>query len=617
MSQAIYRRKAILTRIRKALDAFYLLQRIDWEYDSRSTLEKILGLALGEVEFEEGKQIERGLIIVQPPEGGELEVHAGWRTDELDLAFSRTVVQKTISSGEPILCENAKHDPRFMEAESIKNLETLSLISVPIRFEGQSMGALYIESKSPRNLFSPVDMEFLCEFADAISPYIKTALTHQCHLRAIRILQKQVTQRYGFSNIIGRSQALRDVFELVRIATEVDRTVLVTGESGSGKELVASAIHYNGPRKQKPFVVVDCSSLAEHLLESELFGHKAGSFTGASSDKIGAFEEADGGTIFLDEISDASKPLQQKLRRVLQEGEIRRVGENLVRKVDVRVICATNKSLSALVEAGEFMRDLYFRINKFPIQIPPLRRHREDIPLLVEHFLARAAEPSGKPPKRMSPEALEILVERDWVENNVRELRNTVELCVDFCPDEEIAPSVVQRVFRVQRGETGNPAEEPTRAAMRPGLGSEPGSAGRSVGAAGGSAGGPTDGSGPRRGIVGIDRSLLLDLLARAKDSDAPEKGETPYYRVQLEASALAIIEGLKACGWKVRPASKLLGISPTKLRCDLKEHIGRVFATCDGNLDLAAAELEIPPDVLRRKANDLGLGNVLTGAVP
>ena len=186
MSQTLYRRKAILTRIRQALDAFYMLQRIDWEYDPRSSIERILAHALEELEFEDGKQIERALLIVQPPDGGKLEVRAGWKTEDLDLSFSRTVVQQTVDSGEGVLCENAKDDPRFMEAESIKNLETLSLICVPLSLEGVSVGALYIESKSPGQLFNEDDLAFLEEFSRSIAPYVKAALTHQGHVKAIQ-----------------------------------------------------------------------------------------------------------------------------------------------------------------------------------------------------------------------------------------------------------------------------------------------------------------------------------------------------------------------------------------------------------------------------------------------
>ena len=592
MSQVLYRRKAILTRIRQALDAYYLLQKIDWEYDIRSALEKILGLALEEIEFDGGRQIERGLLIIQPEEAGKLEVQAGWKAGDDDLTFSRTVVQRTVSSGEAILCENAKDDPRFMEAESLKGLETLSLISVPLRFEGRAAGALYIESKSPRNLFLEADVEFLKEFTDIIAPYLKTAITHQDHVQAIRRLQQEISGQYAFANIIGRSASMENVFDLMRIAAEVDRTVLLTGESGCGKELVARAVHYNGRRRAGAFIVVDCSSLSEHLLESELFGHRKGAFTGASEDKIGAFEEANGGSILLDEISDASKPLQQKLRRVLQEGEIRRVGENVARKVDVRVICATNKNLSTLVERGEFLRDLYFRINKFPIQIPPLRDRKEDIPLLVEHFLANATRTSDAPPHRIEPDALELLMKRFWTENNVRELRNTVELAIDFSPDGVIAARTLERVFAVQQGEPWNgPAAGHARRA-----------AGRSPEALPGS-------------LVQVRRDALRELLSRAQEArgeaDVP-KEETPYYRVQLEASAQAIIEGLRSTAWKVRPAARVLGISPTKLRYALKEFLEEALRRSEGDLEKTAALLEIPLSVIQKKAGDLGLDEIL-----
>ena len=404
-----------------------------------------------EIEFDGGRQIERAMIILEATGGGEFEVHVGWNTDGEDLSFSRTVVEQTLASSEPILCENAKDDPRFMEAESIKQLETLSLISVPIRNAELCVGALYIESKAPGVLFNESDLGFLEDFARLLLPYLKTALTHQGHLDKIRRLHEEIENRYSFENIIGRSAEMQAVFDLVRIAAGVDRTALITGESGCGKELVAHAIHYNSPRRARPFVVVDCSALSENLLESELFGHQKGAFTGANTDKIGAFEAADGGTIFLDEISDASKPLQQKLRRVLQEGEIRRVGDNEPHAVDVRVICATNKKLADLVERGEFIRDLYFRINKFPIRLPPLRERREDIPLLIEHFLEQAAL-SGGHRSRLDAQALETLASLDWSDNNVRELRNAVELAIDLSGGETITGETIERVFHVQGG---------------------------------------------------------------------------------------------------------------------------------------------------------------------
>ncbi len=588
MSQVSYRRKAILSRVHSALDAFYLLQDIDWDYDVYATLERIVALAVEEIELEDDAQIERGLIILRNRGVGELEVHAGWKTEELDLQFSRTVVEETIATQQPILCENAKDDPRFMEAESIKELATLSLISVPLSFEQQCIGAFYIESKSPGNLFSPSDLEFLQDFARTIAPYLKTALTHQGHLGTIRKLREEIQDSYRFRNLIGRSESMHAIFELMRIAADVDRTVLLTGESGCGKELIAHAIHYNGRRRNHPFVVVDCSGLSENLLESELFGHCRGAFTGASTDKTGAFEAANQGTIFLDEISDASKSMQQKLRRVLQEGEIRRVGDNQVREVDVRVICATNKNLDDLVRAGEFIRDLYFRINKFPIRIPPLRDRREDVPALVDHFVKNAAEQVDKPVPSVAPSAMAALMSRDWSENNVRELRNVVELAIDLSSNDEVSAKTIERVFSIQAG-TYTPRRSSSKTT-------------------------PTTHN-DRSALVQIHTDSFRRLLEESEANESPrDKKETPFYLLQLESAARAILEGLRSSKWKLRPAARLLGISPTKLRTELRDFLERSLAEDDGDLSRTSRRLDIPEEVLQKKARDLGLESLASG---
>jgi len=588
MSQSTYRRRAILSRVHKALDAFYMLQKIDWEYDLRSTLDRILGLALEEIELEAEKSIEHALVIVQSPDGEDLEVKAGWKVDEHDPSFSRTIVQQTFERSQAILCENAKDDPRFMNAESIKQLETLSLIAVPLQSEGSTIGVFYVESESAGNIFDSADLEFLTDFAETITPYVKTGLTHQGHVREIRKLQEEVSQKYSFGNIIGRSESIRDVFELVRIAASVDRTVLITGESGCGKELVAKAIHYNGHRRGGKFIVVDCSSLSENLLESELFGHVKGAFTGAAHDKVGAFEEANGGTLFLDEISDASKPMQQKLRRVLQEGEIKRVGDADVRSVDVRVICATNKELGDLVKAGEFIHDLYFRVNKFPIHIPPLRQRREDIPLLVQHFLDHQSEREGaSEPQTISPDAIERLLEREWRENNIRELRNTVELAAELALGPRVESADLEKVFRIQSGgqldATRLEFEESAPEATR---------------------------------LVEVHGRLFREMLEAelaAPEGEKRERTNTPFYRAQLEFEARVIVEALRCTQWKIRPASRVLGISPTKLRGSLKEYLTRSYDRAEEDVARLSELVDIPIEILHRKAKDLGL-DALTG---
>ena len=587
MSRSAYRRKAVLTRVRKALDAFYMLQRIDWKYDIGETLARILGLALEEVELEGEKTIERALVIVQTSDGEDLEVKAGWKVDDLDHSFSHTIVERTFEHGDAILCENAKDDPRFMNAESIKQLDTLSLIAVPLPSESGPIGVFYVESDASGNIFNSEDLEFLGEFAEAITPYVKTGLAHQDHVRKIRKLEEEVTDRYSLDNIIGRSKSMRNVFELVQIAADVDRTVLITGESGCGKELVAKAIHHNGHRRDASFVVVDCSSLSEHLLESELFGHVRGSFTGAAHDKVGAFEEANGGTLFLDEINDASKSLQKKLRRVLQEREIKRVGEATVRQIDVRVICATNRDLSKLVKSGDFIHDLYFRVNKFPIHIPPLRERREDIPLLVQFFLDRLAQREERlEPRSVTSQTMALLVTREWRENNIRELRNTVELASDLCSADSIQVEDLNKVYRIQSGQS---LDQPSW----------------STGLL------PTEANPSENRLVQVSSPLLRNLFEKERETanGAPrDRMTTPFYRIQLEFEARVIIEALRCTNWKLRPAARLLGISPMKLRGSLKEFLLQAYGRADDDLDRVAENLEIPLDVLERKVKDFGL---------
>jgi transcriptional regulator with GAF, ATPase, and Fis domain len=237
----------------------------------------------------------------------------------------------------------------------------------------------------------------------------------------------------GLGRLIGRSPAMQDLFEMIRLIAGSQATVLIQGESGTGKELVAKTIHELSPRVKQPFVVVDCAALPENLLESELFGHVKGAFTGAVSTKKGLFEEAAGGTIFLDEIADTSPQFQAKLLRILQEGELKPVGSNRRIKVDVRVISASNKDLAALVEANAFRRDLYYRLAVLPIIVPPLRSRREDIPLLARHFAEAAAVRHHKPAPDFAPAVMRTLTEASWP-GNVRQLKHMIERAVITAP---------------------------------------------------------------------------------------------------------------------------------------------------------------------------------------
>ncbi|NTV49683.1 MAG: sigma-54-dependent Fis family transcriptional regulator [Geobacteraceae bacterium] len=247
-----------------------------------------------------------------------------------------------------------------------------------------------------------------------------------CHLRDV------ATGQFSYSGILSRNIRMQEIFSQIRKVADMKTAILVLGESGSGKELVAQAIHDNGIRSQKPFVAVNCGAIPENLLESELFGHIKGAFTDASGDKAGLFEQADGGTLFLDEIGEMPLALQVKLLRVLQEGEIRRVGDAVTRKVDVRVISATSRDLSADVGTGRFREDLYFRINVFCLELPPLRDRVEDIPVLVEHFLRRYGSGNDAQTFRVEPDAMRRLMAHRWP-GNVRELENVIERACILC----------------------------------------------------------------------------------------------------------------------------------------------------------------------------------------
>jgi two-component system, NtrC family, response regulator PilR len=266
---------------------------------------------------------------------------------------------------------------------------------------------------------------------DEVQLIIRNALEKRRLSTENMLLKREMASQSSFAQLVGQSEAMQKVFDVVRKVADSKSNVLICGESGTGKELVARAIHYNSARSTAPFVAVNCSAVPETLLESELFGHMKGSFTGAISNKAGLFEVADGGTVFLDEIGDTTPTIQVKLLRVIQEREFRRVGGNQDVKVDIRIVAATNKDLEKAVADGSFREDLYYRLDVIPIKLPPLRLRSGDIPLLVSHFLERFSKDSGRAMPTLSNEAMHVLLAHEW-RGNVRELENLIERVVAF-----------------------------------------------------------------------------------------------------------------------------------------------------------------------------------------
>ncbi len=281
---------------------------------------------------------------------------------------------------------------------------------------------------------------------------IQRALSYSTAVSENAILKKELKKKYHFDQIVGTSQAMQDVFRMVERVANTDSTVLILGESGTGKELIARALHFNSRRQFAPFVPINCSALPENLLESELFGHRKGSFTGAVNDKVGLFQEADSGTMFLDEIGTMPALLQSRLLRVLQEKEVRRVGDNSPVYVNVRIIAATNEKLDERIKRGTFREDLFYRLNVITIRLPSLRERREDIPLLALHFLRTRPDPATGKAFHISKRTMSILCKHEWP-GNVRELENAIERACALCEGDTIQVADLPPIFRTYSSE--------------------------------------------------------------------------------------------------------------------------------------------------------------------
>ena len=376
---------------------------------------------------------ERGAILLTDPgsPGDASEFVSVFGLDrqhgqDESIKVSRTVTKWVLQNGESLLINNQAEVKVLKSSDSLLTERPGSVLCVPLIMLERALGVIYLDTKEPDTVF---DKDHL-QLVSAISAITAVALENARHIEWLVSENQRLIADFSIEhNMVGASQAMRDVLQFISKVAPTDSTVLLSGESGTGKELVARAIHQNSKRAEKPFMAVNCAALAESLLESELFGHEKGAFTGALGLKKGRLEIADGGSVFLDEIGELSLALQVKLLRVLQEREFERVGGTKTIKVDIRLITATNKNLEQAVAGGTFRQDLYYRLNVVGLEMPPLRDRQEDIPLLANYFAARYGEKCNRRITGISAEAQARLRSYDWP-GNVRELENAIERAV-------------------------------------------------------------------------------------------------------------------------------------------------------------------------------------------
>jgi two-component system response regulator HydG len=392
--------------------------------DSRSLLEEVMDCLLSLL------GAERGFIVLRTADGSTRPAISR----KIDLSagdtFSGTVVDRVMASGQGMLVSDASTDPAMMNQKSVVSGHIRSTLAAPILSEGAATGAIYLDCLVSRRIFGPHDLALLSAAAEHVAAALKNSQAQETLRRQTTrmklVVDHEARREHDPSAIIGTSAAMKRVISAVEKVAAQSTSTLLLGESGTGKELIARSVHELSPRAAGPFVAVNCMALSPELLESELFGHEKGAFTGATDRRLGRFELAEGGTIFLDEIGELAAGVQVKLLRVLQENVIERVGSGKPQKIDTRLVCATHVDLEAAVQAGRFRQDLFYRIAVFPIVVPPLRDRKDDVPALAEHFVKLFARRMGKPIHGLTPAALESLKTYHWP-GNIRELRNLIE----------------------------------------------------------------------------------------------------------------------------------------------------------------------------------------------
>ena len=419
---------------------YRISQAITHQHDVSALLDEVLDI------MEKDMGLSRGTLTLRRPDSDVFEIEAsrGLSADERKRGQYRLgegITGIVARDGKPAVVPDISKDPRFLHRTKARKEEALAFLCVPIVHQSRVIGTMSIDRPVAEEKELVRDLNFLKLVADILAEgvaRIREQISERESLLAENLqLRRQLGERYHPSNIVGNCSSMRLVYEQIAQVAGSTATVLVRGESGTGKELVARAIHYSSPRRNSPFVAVNCAALPESLIESELFGHEKGAFTGAVQQRKGRFELANGGTLFLDEIGDISPSVQVRLLRVLQERAFERVGSDKTVHVNVRVIAATSRNLEEEISKGRFREDLYYRLNVFPIHLPPLRERRSDIMVLADHFVQKYNEIYAKKVKRISTAAINMMMAYHWP-GNVRELENCIERAVLASTDDVI-----------------------------------------------------------------------------------------------------------------------------------------------------------------------------------
>ena len=431
---------------------FRVSQALSRSLDFNQTLREVLRT------LEITGHLSRGMVSVVNPDSGDLEVHAVHGLDQAEFEPVRYqpgegLIGMILEGGRTVAIPRLGDESRFLNRLGLYEKD-LPFIAAPINVGGALQGVLAVQPDEPDDGLLEERIHFVEMVANLIGQSVRLSLEVAHERKTIAderdTLRRTVRQRPGFENLVGHSASMLRIFDQIRMVSKWPTTVLIRGETGTGKELIANAIHYNSPRARGPYVRLNCASLPENLLESELFGHEKGAFTGAVSARKGRFEMADGGTLFLDEVGEISPSFQAKLLRVLQEGELERVGGGRTIKVDVRLLAATHRDLESAVDTGDFREDLYYRLNVMPILPPPLRERMEDLPDIVRHLLERLSGMQSRPLK-VTAAAQRRLAQHSWP-GNVRELENCLERAAVMSADGEIDADLIRIDLPRDRG---------------------------------------------------------------------------------------------------------------------------------------------------------------------